>query len=269
MLKGDTFLGQRIEYTLKGSGDFTHCMENIVPAMERDGKGPSDPEAFCAWYEHDQSGHWPGEKSANARDAFLGPQDNPFESLLKAWITKIGWTDEARAAAAEARRHGYAAVSKPGGQDGGLHMAHPEGHSLFIGPKGDWGHTESRGGQDSKMSYGKNVDSLAPKLTGLHGAPTQSGVSPAKMAGSVAQSHGFSHWGTAHPNVGGPQDVYSKPGHAVYVDQKTGNWTHETDTKGVGAGIGRVVGQGAHHELDAHLAANAPVKPSVPGDSRR
>jgi hypothetical protein len=41
----------------KGSGDFTDCMDRIVPKVN-----PDDPEAFCAWYEHEQSGHWPGEK---------------------------------------------------------------------------------------------------------------------------------------------------------------------------------------------------------------
>lgn len=41
----------------KGSGDFTDCMTRIVPKVN-----PDDPEAFCADYEHRQTGHWPGEK---------------------------------------------------------------------------------------------------------------------------------------------------------------------------------------------------------------
>jgi hypothetical protein len=58
------------EKTEKGSGDFTDCMDRIVPKVK-----PDDPEAFCAWYEHEQTGHWPGEKRASkSHDAFLdGP----------------------------------------------------------------------------------------------------------------------------------------------------------------------------------------------------
>lgn len=41
----------------KGSGDFTDCMDRIAPKVK-----PDDPEAFCAWYEHEQTGRWPGEK---------------------------------------------------------------------------------------------------------------------------------------------------------------------------------------------------------------
>ena len=107
MFKGDAFLGVRVEKCgecsackglKKGSGDFTDCMDRIVPAAK-----PDDPEAFCADYEHRQTGHWPGEKRASIhRDSFL---DGPgVESLQKAW------SDEARAAAVEARSHGRTQV---------------------------------------------------------------------------------------------------------------------------------------------------------------
>jgi len=75
----------------KGSGDFTDCMTRIVPAAK-----PDDPEAFCADYEHRQTGHWPGEKRAS-------------ESLQKVW------SDEARAAAAEARENNARARSRDEG----------------------------------------------------------------------------------------------------------------------------------------------------------
>ena len=90
------------EKMAKGSGDFTDCMSRIVPAMAKEGKSPSDPNAFCAWYEHNQSGHWPGEKSVGKRDAFLGGfgYEPSLDEILKAW------SDAARAAALEARRHG-------------------------------------------------------------------------------------------------------------------------------------------------------------------
>jgi hypothetical protein len=58
--------GPQVVEEFKGSGDFTDCMTRIVPKAK-----PDDPEAFCAWYEHEQSGSWPGEKRASKSE---GPQ---------------------------------------------------------------------------------------------------------------------------------------------------------------------------------------------------
>jgi len=35
---------------------FTHCMEVIIPAMEKQGKAPDDPKAFCGWYRAQHGG---------------------------------------------------------------------------------------------------------------------------------------------------------------------------------------------------------------------
>jgi hypothetical protein len=34
-----------------GPHPFSYCINTVVPAMEQDGKGPDDPEAFCAWWK--------------------------------------------------------------------------------------------------------------------------------------------------------------------------------------------------------------------------
>lgn len=34
---------------------FTHCMETIIPAMEREGKAPDDPKAFCSWWKEEHA----------------------------------------------------------------------------------------------------------------------------------------------------------------------------------------------------------------------
>ena len=34
---------------------FDHCMTVIVPAMEKQGKAPDDPKAFCGWYKAEKS----------------------------------------------------------------------------------------------------------------------------------------------------------------------------------------------------------------------
>jgi hypothetical protein len=39
-----------------GEHPFTWCMENVIPAMEREGKAPADPEAFCSWWKHEGPG---------------------------------------------------------------------------------------------------------------------------------------------------------------------------------------------------------------------
>jgi hypothetical protein len=163
MLFGDSFLGVRVEKCgdcsackglEKGSGDFTDCMTRIVPAAK-----PDDPEAFCADYEHRQTGHWPGEKRASIhRDAFL---DGPgTESLQKMW------SDEARAAAAAARQahsgaaanqstqggaevhtslvsHGWQHAGPTSDGSGDQMYTHPglEGHTMTVQPNGEWHHT--------------------------------------------------------------------------------------------------------------------------------
>ncbi len=44
-----------------GDHPFTYCMANIIPAMERDGKAPSDPEAFCGWWKAEHAEAYFGE----------------------------------------------------------------------------------------------------------------------------------------------------------------------------------------------------------------
>lgn len=56
----------------KGSGDFTDCMTRIVPSAK-----PDDPEAFCAWYEHEQTGSWPGEKAKSEMFSPVEKDDVP------------------------------------------------------------------------------------------------------------------------------------------------------------------------------------------------
>jgi len=144
MLKGDAFLGWTMvdkgtlaqgdinitihgpkkppeEKMEKGSGDFTDCMDRIIPAMTREGRTPDDPEAFCADYEHRQTGHWPGEKSAYSKksigtDTFLF--GNGIEEIEKEW------SDASREAAAEARRNNARARSR---DEGGPTEAKPTG----------------------------------------------------------------------------------------------------------------------------------------------
>jgi len=160
------------EETTKGSGDFTDCMDRIVPKAK-----PDDPNAFCAWYEHEQTGGWPGEKSASSLDPFLaGRGTDTIEKM---------WSDEARQAAAEsrarnvgaapggnaaqsvmaARQHGWAQSGdlRSGRQDN-THGAMP-GHTLQIGPDGSWRHV-GPGGLDVT---GNGSGDLSQYLAHLHG----------------------------------------------------------------------------------------------------
>jgi len=38
----------------EGPHPFSYCMDTVIPAMEKDGKGPDDPESFCAWWKGEQ-----------------------------------------------------------------------------------------------------------------------------------------------------------------------------------------------------------------------
>lgn len=67
----------------KGSGDFTDCLDRIAPKAK-----PDDPEAFCAWYEHEQTGRWPGEKEKRGAPGIdevhgLTPGTNPLTKVAE------------------------------------------------------------------------------------------------------------------------------------------------------------------------------------------
>lgn len=38
-----------------GEHPFTYCKENIIPSMEKEGKAPDDPDAFCAWWKSENA----------------------------------------------------------------------------------------------------------------------------------------------------------------------------------------------------------------------
>lgn len=207
----------------------------------------------------------PGDDGYDLSGVVYGPAS-------KSQIEKIGWTDEARAAAALARQKGYSQMGRKGKY--GVNMQNINGHTLQIQPSGQWSHrtpVDPTGGVDSAHTMGHGTDALHGHLSNMHGLGTgptsrdlaerdRNSVAAGKnKAVEAAKKHGFSHWGIAHPNAGGPQDVYTrhdpetKTGHSLYIDQQTGEWSHENQTSGVGPGIGRVAGQGKGHELDAHL----------------
>lgn len=158
---------KKAEPFTKGSGDFTDCMDRIVPAAK-----PDDPEAFCADYEHRQTGSWPGEKRASIhRDTFL---DGPVE--------KIGWTDEARAASAAARAHGYSSNVGTLNPRVGT-MLHPSGNKVTVNTDGSWQHESTVRSADQS---GDNAAQLKTHLAAVHGAPPA--YTPTRPGGTREQS---------------------------------------------------------------------------------
>ena len=74
------------------------------------------------------------------RDPFLTKRTpHPDDVVKSVPAAKVGWTDEARAAAAAARSHGY---SQDGKMDraGLTHFEHPMGHTLAVAQDGSWVH---------------------------------------------------------------------------------------------------------------------------------
>ena len=39
-----------------GEHPFQYCIDNVIPAMEKEGKAPDDPEAFCAYWKQENGG---------------------------------------------------------------------------------------------------------------------------------------------------------------------------------------------------------------------
>lgn len=65
---------------------FEHCMTQVVPGMKDQ---PDDPEAFCAYLVHEQTGEWPGDgggkQGANAKPRLATVAE--AEAALKQWKT--------------------------------------------------------------------------------------------------------------------------------------------------------------------------------------
>jgi len=83
------------------------------------------------------------------------------------------WSDEARAAALEARRHGYTSSEEPKEEPGrGMTQGfvHPETlHGVDINSYGDWSHSDANG--DTKGRGGTGAQSLGRRLARVHGKP--------------------------------------------------------------------------------------------------
>lgn len=77
------------------------------------------------------------------------------------WLEKVGWTDEARSAAAAARAKGYQASPDQGpGAMSGTNFNHPSGASLHVGSDGTWGHKEALPSQEE---HDQKLATAAPK----------------------------------------------------------------------------------------------------------
>lgn len=107
-------------------------------------------------------------------DSFLSqmkPRD-PDAVVKSAPVEKVGWTDEAREAAAVARAHGY--KKNPAQQHRNERvMTHPSGHVVAINTRGEWDHAPAPGSKPSSSTsrYGRSAQSLRTRLEDFHGKP--------------------------------------------------------------------------------------------------
>jgi len=110
--------------------------------------------------------------------------DSFFRSQAPRRVAKIGWTDEAREAAAAARQHGYQ-ENTPAGPGVARAYEHPDGHVLDIKGNGEWSHNSSAGVE----SQGKGAQQLHDHLDKTHNTVTvrlpgaegvESGPNPSK-----------------------------------------------------------------------------------------
>jgi hypothetical protein len=117
-------------------------------------------------------------------------RDRLYKGLGHEDVQKM-WSDEARAAALTARQHGYnesmtATQGMAQDADRSRQYQHPDGHSLHVGANGKWGHMESKGGQDAKMTHGKGAAGLDARLENLHHTKTNNDARAAHDAKLVA-----------------------------------------------------------------------------------
>src|SRR5712691_205443 len=99
-----------------------------------------------------------------------------MEPLILIALVKTGWTDEARAAAAEARRHSYTSTASWEGDKG--NYAHDEGHKLTIEPSGAWQHKMPSAGDPRSLDPKDNLTEVA------------SGGGPKSLKSHLDQVHG-------------------------------------------------------------------------------
>lgn len=95
--------------------------------------------------------------------------------------TEVGWTDAARAAALIARQRGY--EGKPDVLSKGAVLTHPEGHRLYVGPRGNWEHYGAIG---SPSASGTNPRTLSTHLDQVHGASKTSESLIRRLAKNIA-----------------------------------------------------------------------------------
>jgi hypothetical protein len=84
-----------------------------------------------------------------------------------ATVEKVGWTDEARAAALEARRRGWRAANPQA-----THFTHPKrsGHTLELNANGSWTHMDQEHVEGPKpVRFGRRPDQLASHLDEFDG----------------------------------------------------------------------------------------------------
>jgi len=122
------------------------------------------------------------------------------------YVEKV-WSDEARAAALEARRHGYTSSEEPKDEPGrGMTQGfvHPETlHGVNINSHGDWSHSDANG--DTKGRGGNGPKSLGARLTRVHGKPKTIRIPGGKVTTQGGKPRSWEPDRYAHEDINAPK----------------------------------------------------------------
>jgi len=272
------------------NSDVPRAVEGGSPAMMgtcAKVAGQIQPDATCELYESaiakgGGTVAWP----VMPRPEFRGSKPERLAGEKapnqKSEVVAKTWSDEARAAAAAARAHGY-----KGKQDNFLQ--HGQGHYVEIEPSGAWQHYHNEPG---KGSGGARAATLDQALGEFHGRTSQEladrqamftrkpskkdardeqieWTDDAKAAQKEAEKHGFEE----ELKTDAGCRMSHKGGTALFV-QPSGKW-HHSDQHGeqVGTGhgaqdLGSHLGKQADHmgALPVAPATTKPAQPGVPGE---
>ncbi len=221
------------------------------------------------------------------------------------------WSDAARAAAALARKNGYRRGSdvSTGGSGRAQMFAHPEGHTLQIGPQGAWMHNSPTAG--NVASYGRGEDtvrSLSDRLSQVHGKTSEAFKQPvraflrkvravesrlievgwtddaraASALARAAKAQGFKpvqriDQGQVRTNIYEHPDTGERIRHTVGprpqgIGGSYDDWRHEAPIEGKPKGNYRFVAQGKGADFEQHISQHEikmPPQGTVPSGPQR
>jgi hypothetical protein len=254
----------------RASGVSSENLENRL----RDLHGPVGQKTGGSLYVTDKGGRSTGSlkrqyADQDRRAGVVGKRRDQGVRMSEAW------SDEARAAALLARKHGYVKTQKdPMMSRAGSYFKHPDGHDLRIFGDASFsvrpslmpGKTRTGAGAKSYMS-GTGPKDLQKIIDAVHVKRPMSEAwsDAARQASIAARRHGYEQtqkWGDSGARDAGRVYTHPKTGRTIKVDGESGDWNHSgSDGQEIGKGRGGPGPQSLSvHLMDQARGKSGPVE---------